>query len=212
MASAARSPRTSSAPLLAAYPSLNSRYSTARTAAVRSGSRCAGGTRYGMPASWILRFARTRRCAIVASGTRNARAISAVVRPASVRSVSATWASTDSAGWQQVKIRRSRSSATPLSSITAGGSSVMRTAASRAFAAPRLRATQRSNARLRAVVVSQAPGFAGTPSRGQRSSARANASCAHSSARSQSPVVRIRVATIRPHSSRNARATASSTS
>ena len=31
-----------------------------------------------------LRFARTRRCAIVASGTRNARAISSVVRPPSV--------------------------------------------------------------------------------------------------------------------------------
>ena len=47
-----------------------------------------------MPALRILRFARTRRCAIVGSGTRNARAISAVVSPASVRSVSATCAST----------------------------------------------------------------------------------------------------------------------
>ena len=51
------------------------------------------GTAYGMPASRILRFARTSRCAIVAAGTRNARAISSVSRPPSVRSVSATCAS-----------------------------------------------------------------------------------------------------------------------
>ena len=48
------------------------------------------GTLYGMPASRILRFALTRRCAIVASGTRNARAISSVSRPPSIRRVSAT--------------------------------------------------------------------------------------------------------------------------
>jgi hypothetical protein len=54
------------------------------------------------------------RCAIVGSGTRKARAISAVVRPPSSRSVSATRASVDSTGWQAVKIRRSRSS--PMSS------------------------------------------------------------------------------------------------
>ena len=51
---------------------------------------------------------------MVASLDKNARAISAVVRPASVRSVSATRASSDSAGWQQVNISRSRSSGTPL--------------------------------------------------------------------------------------------------
>src|SRR5215210_1653976 len=49
------------------------RYTTASTAASRSGRRWSGGTRNGMPAALILRFARTRRCAIVASGTRNAR-------------------------------------------------------------------------------------------------------------------------------------------
>ena len=65
---------------------------------VRSGSWCGGGTRNGMPALRILRLARTSRCAIVASGTRNARAISGVDMPARVRSVSATWASNDSAG------------------------------------------------------------------------------------------------------------------
>ncbi len=63
-----------------------------------------------MRASRILPLARTRRCAIVGSGTRNARAISAVVSPPSRRRVSATWAELPSAGWQQVKISRSRSS------------------------------------------------------------------------------------------------------
>ena len=43
-----------------------------------------------MPASRILRLARTSRWAIVTSGTRKARAISSVCRPPSVRSVSAT--------------------------------------------------------------------------------------------------------------------------
>ena len=50
-------------------------------AAARAGRRRAG-TRYGMRASRILPLARTSRCAIVASGTRNARAISAVVQAA----------------------------------------------------------------------------------------------------------------------------------
>jgi hypothetical protein len=76
-----------------------------------------GGTRNGMPASLILRFARTRRFAIVSSGTRNARAISPPVSPASVRRVSATCASRPSAGWQQVKISSSRSSRMTVSSL-----------------------------------------------------------------------------------------------
>src|SRR5579863_8128382 len=60
---------------------------------------------------------------------------------------------------------------------------------------------------LRATVISQAPGRFGTPSRGQRRSAWVKASCAHSSARSQSPVWWIRAAVMRPHSSRKASAT-----
>ncbi len=51
--------------------------------------------RYEAWLSRSLRLARTIRWAIVASGTRNARAISAVCRPPSSRSVSATWASGD---------------------------------------------------------------------------------------------------------------------
>ena len=68
-----------------------------------------------MPAFWIFCLARTSRLAMVGSLARKARPISAVVRPASVRRVSATRASSDSAGWQQVNISRSRSSVTQLS-------------------------------------------------------------------------------------------------
>src|SRR5438270_13591695 len=60
----------------------------------------------------------------------------------------------------------------------------------------------RSTARLRAVVISQAVGLAGIPSRGQRSAAVANASCAASSASSMSPRKPISDASTRPHSSR----------
>ncbi len=62
-----------------------------------------------------------------------------------------------------------------------------------------------------AVVVSHAPGLGGTPSRGQRSTAVANASAAASSAVSRSPKRRVRAATTRAHSSRWARVIASST-
>ena len=57
---------------------------------------------------------------MVGAGTRKARAISSVDSPPSVRSVSATCASIASAGWQHVKIRRSRSSGTGASSSFGG--------------------------------------------------------------------------------------------
>src|SRR5215468_3518626 len=57
-------------------------------------------------------------------------------------------------------------------------------------------------ARLRAVVISQPVGLAGSPSRGQRSAAVANASAAASSASSMSPRMPTRVASTRPHWSR----------
>ena len=63
-----------------------------------------------------------------------------------------------------------------------------------------------------AVVVSHAPGFGGTPSAGQRSTAVANASAAASSAMSRSPNRLARAATTRAHSSRWARVIASPTS
>jgi len=57
---------------------------------------------------------------MVVSCTRKARAISATVRPATMRNVSATRVSIASAGWQQVKISRSRSS--PMAPRGSGGS------------------------------------------------------------------------------------------
>ena len=124
---------------------------------------------------------------------RRARAISAVLRPASVRRVSATRAGNGSAGWQHVKISRSRSSGISSSGVSSGWRSS--TARSRSLSAPALSRRSRSVARLRAAVVSQAPGLRGTPSRGHVASAAAKASCAQSSARSQSPVIPITVAT-----------------
>ena len=96
------------------------------------------------------------RASAPASGTRCA--ISSVVRPQTSRSVSATCASGASAGWQQVKISRSRSSSTLSSSahaavsMTAGSAfspmsssaskRVRRRAASIALKRPAIRATR----------------------------------------------------------------------
>jgi hypothetical protein len=52
------------------------------TARSRLGSSVSAGTRYGTPASRILRFARTKRWAIVESGTRNARSDFRRLQPA----------------------------------------------------------------------------------------------------------------------------------
>jgi hypothetical protein len=51
-----------------------------------------------MPASVIFRLARVMRWATVVSGTRNARAICAVVSPQVTRRVNAIWAGRESAG------------------------------------------------------------------------------------------------------------------
>src|SRR5215472_3179653 len=67
-------------------------------------------------------------------------------------------------------------------------------------------------ARLRAVVISQPVGLAGSPSRGQRSAAIANASAAASSASSMSPRIPIRVASTRPHWSRKTASSATEVS
>ena len=64
-------------------------------------------------------------------------------------------------------------------------------------------------ARLRAVVVIQAPGLSGTPRCGHVSRALMKASWTASSARSKSPVTRMSVATARPCSSRKTRSTTS---
>ena len=109
-----------------------------------------------MPAVAIFRRARVSRCTIAASDTRNPLATSAVLNPHTVRSVNATCASWDRAGWQQVNSSRSRSS-----SCCSTGSD---TWASFARNAVRRRST--STARRRAAVHNQAPGRSGTPSTG----------------------------------------------
>src|SRR5215510_11248134 len=153
-----------------------------------------------MRATRIFAFARTIRCAMVGTGTRNARAISSVDNPPSVRSVSATCASVASAGWQHVKIRRSLSSGTGASS-SAVDSSMCR-AISACFCTRRVRRRRPSMALCRAVPISQATGLVGRPAAGHCSSAAANASCSASSATSKSPSRRISVARIRPYSVR----------
>ena len=70
-------------------------------AASRGASSSPDGTANGTCSLASAFFARTIRCATVLSGTRNARAIAGVDRPPSIRSVSATRASVDSAGWQR---------------------------------------------------------------------------------------------------------------
>ena len=156
-----------------------------------------------MPASRILPLARTSRWAMVGSGTRKACAISAVVSPPSSRSVRATWAAAASAGWQQVKIRRSRSSRTAPSS---GGSS--RGVQQGGLGVPVLAGRLPAEAVDRPVA-----GGGDDPSRrarrqpggGQRCTAAVNASWTASSATSMSPKTRTRTATARPYSSRKTR-------
>src|SRR5580704_11563638 len=176
------------------------RYTTASTAASRPGRSASAGTRYGIPASRILPLARTRRWAMVGSGTRNACAISAVVSPPSSRSVSATRAAVPSAGWQQVNMSRSRSSRTGPSSR--GSSWACKSAAWACLSARAASRRSRSIARLRAVVMIHPAGLGGNPASGHRRAASANASWTASSAVSMSPKTRVRTATARPYSSR----------
>ncbi len=71
----------------------------------RSARSSARGTSKGTCFSASVRLARTMRWETVDSDTRKARAISSVVRPPSKRSVSATRASVDSTGWQEMNTR-----------------------------------------------------------------------------------------------------------
>src|SRR5512132_2868430 len=146
---------------------------------------------------------------MVGSVTRNDRATWVVDRPPSSRRVRATCAWVESAGWQQVKMSRSRSSGTaPSSSATSGSWSLGDSAAtSPRSSRPRDSRRRRSMARLRAVVVIQPPGLGGRPSAGHLRRATANASWTASSARSMLPKTPIRVATDRPDSWRKIRPT-----
>ena len=65
---------------------------TASTTPTRSANASAAGISYGIFASAIFFLARTIFCAVVASGSTKARAISRVESPHSVRNASAAWA------------------------------------------------------------------------------------------------------------------------
>ena len=135
-------------------------------------------------------LARLIRRVMVGSGTRNARATSAVVRPPTARRVSAIWEAGDSAGWQHMNSRMSVSSDSAAGRSAAGAShcsgSVHRaTASSRRWRACSLRS--RSVSRRAATVISQPRGLSGTPSRGHCVAAASSASCTASSAVSKCP-------------------------
>jgi hypothetical protein len=106
------------------------------------------------------------------SGSRKARAISAVAKPPKARKVRATRASTLRAGWQQVKMRRSWSSGKK--EISSGGAE-----AGAAVSAWRKRVLPRriESISLRcAAVVIQAAGLAGIPRSGHVARAEVKAS------------------------------------
>ena len=145
------------------------------------------------------------RCASVRGEVRKAFAISSVVNPHTSRKVSATCASGARDGWQQVNIRRSRSSSRLSSSSDDSAeldcASRYRTSSS-CDASNLARRRRVSMALNRAVEINHGRGLPGTPLLGHTLSAAAKASCIASSARSKSPSKRIRVARIRPESTR----------
>ena len=134
---------------------------------------------------------------MVSSLTRKARATTGVGSEQTVRSVSATCASSDSAGWQQVKMSRSMSSSpkavSQASSGMAAASISARVFSASALARKAIRRRSISMAFRRPAVTSQARGLAGISFR-QATAADAQASCNPSSARSKSPTSRISVA------------------
>jgi hypothetical protein len=79
------------------------------------------GIRNGTPDALMRCFALAMRWAIVASLTRNAFAISAVVSPPTARSVSATAEAGVSAGWQHMNNTISVSSRSETSGVDASG-------------------------------------------------------------------------------------------
>ncbi len=125
----------------------------------------------------MLCLARLIRWAIVASGTRNARAISAVVKPPTARNVNAIAEAGVNAGWQHMKRRTSVSSSCGAVSMAVG--SVL-WAASSATSLSRWRRADSlrmwSAIRRKATCVSHARGLSGRPSRGHCIAAASDAS------------------------------------
>ena len=98
------------------------------------------------------------RCAIVASGTTNARAISAVVSPPTARSVSATWEEGVIAGWQQRKSRVSVSSLSRAPAVPASASQASAPASTAGGVARWTASSALAPGRLAAQDVGQPPG------------------------------------------------------
>ena len=121
IASSESSTRWSSGPLLLAYPSLKIRYSTWRT--LRTLVACSSGVGIpnGTPDDLIVCLALEIRWAMVASPTRKALAISAVVSPPTARRVNAMAEAGVSVGWEHMNSTISVSSCSGTSGD--GGSS-----------------------------------------------------------------------------------------
>ena len=127
-----------------------------------------------MRAAAIFFLARVIRADMAGSETRKALATSPVVSPHTSRRVSATRASAASAGWQQVKISRSRSSGIWQAAVSSPSPGL--TAVSTSSSSLRARVSlrwMRFIARRRATNVSHAADLAGTPLAGQAASASA---------------------------------------
>src|SRR3989337_934658 len=164
-----------------------------------------------MLAALILYLARASRFAIADSLAGNEGHTSSTLRPPISRKVKATWCSVRNAGWQQVKISRSRSSLAGPSSAQSsapGPCDVLATAPSCSSSSrPRSERRRLSIARFRAVVTIHPAGLGGMPPVRHRSMATTNASWTASSASVMSPKPRIRGATAWPYTSRNTRST-----
>ena len=119
------------------------------------GQRVVGRDAEGDPRLPDLGLGPGSRRFIVSAATRNASAISSVVRPPRARKVRATRASVASAGWQQVKMSSSRSSGIVVSSIRS--STASGTSSNRVLAARVRSRRSRSIAWLRAVVTATRP-------------------------------------------------------
>ncbi len=170
-------------------------YTASSTGGSRSFQRDRSGTSNAMPASRMRRFARTSRCAIAGAGTANAAAIARASTPSTDCSMSGVRMPGSIAGWAHTN--SSASSRSGNGSGSAGGAGTSRASSS---ATDVRRAAERSTSviRCRPTVMSHPSGLAGTPARGQSSSARSNANARASSARPRSRVGAARAATSRP--------------
>src|SRR5690606_5170567 len=204
------------------------RYTTSSTADRRAGRSACRGTSNGTPASARVRLAREIRCPIVAVGTRNARAISSVLSPPTMRRVSAARDWRGSTGWQATNTSARMSSptapalpdavpGTPVPASPTGSATSPAPArgsvASRAYLSWRPRSRRMVSIALRrATVISQAAGLSGTPSSGHCCSALANASWAMSSASPTSRTRRVSATTTLADSIRQTASTVRRTS